>query len=88
MNPDPVAIGLIETMIENNLMLGWDHLQDGRCDLAIHEFNAAIEKVGEIKVLRGTAIAAEVTEKRANASHASTTEPTNVETNPGSPNAQ
>lgn len=54
MKPDRVAIRILTNLIEGDLQLGWDHIQNGTvegCDLALHEFHEACQKVEQIRDL-------------------------------------
>lgn len=73
MKPDRVAIRILTNLIEGDLQLGWDHIQNGTvegCDLALHEFHEACQKVEQIRdLITGQGTTAGDNLKRVNASN-------------------
>ena len=48
------SIEIIREMAREDLQLGWSHLEDGNEDMALHHFCSAVDKVKEIKAIKGT----------------------------------
>jgi hypothetical protein len=48
-----ISIATLREMVRGELQTGWSHLEDGREDFALHHFNGAVEKVNQIKQIKG-----------------------------------
>lgn len=66
---DLTAITLIQDLIEADLQLAWEHLQDGREELAEHELCNALAKIAQIKELKRQAAEGELPFTALNASN-------------------